>query len=291
MGNPSFSFTLFTTNDADDQIRVTVYRAKKTQEQILYNSQQATYKPNHSNAIVLTQMLEPDMLTLPAPNTLVLVKPHLRVDSQPVPQNLIASGVWRNIHIQNGQGNVQKSFSVVKIRQGAQLCYVIGYQYKLLNFLQDGLFNSLNDAMKYIIPVKIERRRKKKKENWTEITLTEEEIKKLKTQIEERLNKKNDLKSKRFELAQNILKIATATTMITRVVAAIEKNVLKLTGKEGSHIAAKKIPIVSTFVGIFFGAYRAGKGDIAGAIAEVASGVLADIPGLGETFIYSFFKI
>lgn len=161
MGNPSFSFILYTTNDADDQIRVTVYRA--TQEQILYSSQQATFKPNRSNAIALTQMLEPDMLTLPAPNTLVLVKPHLRVDSQPVPQNLIASGVWRNIHIQNGQGNVQKSFSVVKIRQGAQLCYVIGYQYNLLRFLQGGLLNSLNDAMKYVIPVKIERRRKRRK--------------------------------------------------------------------------------------------------------------------------------
>lgn len=90
------------------------------------------------------------------------------------------------------------------------------------------------------------------------------------------------MKSKRLELAQNLCKIATATTMITRVVAAIDKNVLKLTEKEGSRIAVKKIPIVSTFVGIFFEAYRAGKGDIAGAIAEVASGVLADIPGLGE---------
>ena len=63
--------------------------------------------------------------------------------------------------------------------------------------------------------------------------------------------------------------------VIEIIVKTIEKNAPKL--------VVKKVPIVSFGAGLVFGIVRAFGGDYYGALAEVTSGFLATMPGIGTT--------
>ncbi len=55
----------------------------------------------------------------------------------------------------------------------------------------------------------------------------------------------------------------------------------KSLGKVGTKSLVKKIPIIGLIAGLGFGAHRLLKGDITGAVGEVASGAASTVPGLG----------
>lgn len=270
-----FSFTFFTSLDHNDQIIVKVFRPENTGIAIQNVGHQLHARPNENQTRELIDGLSiADIALDPPQNELVLIGQHLRIDSQPVAGHLWDAGVWRNIHIQNED----RSYAVLKIWHGAQLCYLNHRQHQLLRYIKEGLWRSWEDAFKYLIRVTIERRNKKQTRNWNPVKLTGNDIKGLENKIVTRLNQEHNM---HIKLVKNISKIANKTDMIEHVAAAIRKRVAKVSEKEAAHIVGKKIPVVSTFVGIVCGITRAIDGDVAGALSEVASGVLADLPGLG----------
>ena len=63
--------------------------------------------------------------------------------------------------------------------------------------------------------------------------------------------------------------------------AAVKKGTAKIAGKTLAKSALKKIPGVGLIAGLGFGLSRLMKGDLAGAVGEIASGAASIIPGLG----------
>lgn len=63
--------------------------------------------------------------------------------------------------------------------------------------------------------------------------------------------------------------------------AAVTKGTAKIAGKTLAKSALKKIPGVGLIAGLGFGLSRLMKGDLAGAVGEIASGAASIIPGLG----------
>ena len=59
------------------------------------------------------------------------------------------------------------------------------------------------------------------------------------------------------------------------------KSAAKIAGKGVAKSLAKKIPLLGAVAGVAFGIERAMKGDIVGALGEVASGVASTVPGVG----------
>ncbi|XP_072020722.1 uncharacterized protein [Amphiura filiformis] len=305
-----FQFTIATGVVEGEQVRVTVYRPQLTGKEIAYTAaEEARYKPSDQNTRNLLNMLVPLHLEIePQPTATLVTDPrnrNLRIDTQP------ATTKYRNIHIQSGP----RSFAVTTIDEGGQFCFEPHYERKLLKYLKEGLYQSLRSKMQYNIRVTIEKRRKPN--TWVIVEpATKAALHGLRAAIKARLkHKAEEIVGKRMTSAKNINKIAKESDMIEHVFAAIEKNinvakitekeggeavaknvakitekeggeavaknVAKIAEKEGLETVAKKIPVVSTCLGIFFGMTRAAQGDFEGALAEVASGLLADIPGPG----------
>ena len=266
----------------EEQLRVTVYRPQPTATPIVNPARVIReFKPDDPTTRELLNMLRPQHIeVVPDPtDTLVSIPAdgRIRIDTQP------ATLVFRNIHIQNGQNRSNSySFAVTTIENGGELCGPVGYDHKLLKYLKEGLYKSIRSDMNFNIRVRIEKR-KKKRQPWLEEALAKTALHALRQAVRERLKHRAEkIVAKRMLSAKNVNKIARGTELIEHVAVAIEKNIVKQTEKEGVHMVAKKIPIVSTFMGTFFGAIRVAHGDFAGAFAEVASGVLADIPGPGR---------
>jgi len=143
----------FDVDISEGQFKVTVYGAQERpdKKQLKYKRDNA-YQEVCTNVTPLIEKLTPSMLFDEPEKTLTSIGEHLRIDSQP------ASNEWRNIHIQNGINKRQKSYSVVTIGQGAKLCFSVGYENELLDYLRKGLSQSFTKETISEIRVKIEQK-------------------------------------------------------------------------------------------------------------------------------------
>ena len=285
-----FSFRLTNPKNLYEVIIVTIHRAEivAPPDKFTYNDK---FKPREKIHTLLNN-LTPERLSSKKPgSTIFLIRPHLRIDSQEVSDGL-AKTIWRNIHIQNGIKDDQWTYSVVKIEQGASLCYVVNHERKLLHYLHQGLLESEPKRLKYIIRVTFQKD-KKKYENNRKIKVSawkpnKEEIESLEKNLEKRFKDNKKMRENRIKYPSNKIRAATETDMINEVVSAIKRNV----AKKEEH---QKELIVSTFFGIFIAVHRTKDGDIvkevekariAGAVAKVASGILFESRKGKDFFLY-----
>ena len=143
----SFSFM------KEDKTTITVRKAVQCDKQVSKKKCHKSYRPNKNQVEELLSELTAEKLKESFPGkTVVLIKPCLRIDSQELRGEMIDK-VWHNIHIQNGKGGDQSSYSVVKIQKGAEHCYQHNKKEKLLQYLKDALWQSYDSGNKYLIKV------------------------------------------------------------------------------------------------------------------------------------------
>lgn len=201
MGNTGENDGSFSFIVADEK-RVTsiceIY-APRERKNLKYSPDEGrNFKPTPTEADDLINLLKTDHIFNREPQcTLVSVKTHLRVDSQP------ATYVWRNIQIQNGTGGVEKSFAALTIDKGGDECRNNNEE-ELLALVKKGLQLSLNTKRRCHIVVKM-----------TKLDLPGQKNTKLKAiHIAQNKAKKKERKGKSMKKKGKSVRLQVATILV-----------------------------------------------------------------------------
>lgn len=148
--------------------------------------------------------------------------------------------------------------------------YISHFDQLGLTYIYQAFQDSFTEACNY--EIKVTRRNKEAPQPPQPVPQRKErnydELNKEILRLERRINKANST-------------IRRGTKIVSNIEKTIAKTLERAVKEEGPKVIAKKIPLVSFFVGLFCAAERIAEGDLRKALAEFTSGLAGDFPGFG----------